>query len=219
MSVPPRAVVFDLDGLMFNTEELYQQVGGEILRKRGHEFTPELLNAIMGRPGHVALAMMIEWHRLDATVETLVAETRELFPPILDRRLAFMPGLAELLESLERAAIPKGIATSSGREFTLNVLGRFELPPRFAFILTAEDVLEGKPAPEIYLKAARRFGVDPSEMLVLEDSHNGCRAAKSAGAITVAVPSGHSRSHDFEMAHLIADSLADPRIRELLDIE
>jgi HAD superfamily hydrolase (TIGR01509 family) len=214
----PAAAVFDLDGLLFNTEELYQQVGSELLRRRGHEFGPDLLNAMMGRPGRVALQMMIDYHRLHDTVETLAEESAAIFPAILDQRLAFMPGVPELLEALEKAGVPKAVATSSGRRFTSDVLGRFRLEPRFQFVLTAEDVVEGKPHPEIYLKAAVHFGVEPAEIVVFEDSQNGCRAAVAAGAIAVAVPGGHSRTHDFSGAALVAETLADRRIYELLGI-
>lgn len=214
----PRAVVFDLDGLLFNTEELYQDVGSELLRRRGHVFEHDLLNAMMGRPSRVALQMMIDHHDLDDTVETLAAETAEIFPAILDARLALMPGAEALLGALEHADIPKAIGTSSGRRFVTGVLGRFHLEPRFEFILTAEDVVEGKPAPEIYSKAAEHFGVAPAEMAVFEDSQNGCRAAVASGAIAVAVPGGHSRTHNFEGAALIAESLADPHIYELLGL-
>jgi HAD superfamily hydrolase (TIGR01509 family) len=214
----PKAVVFDLDGLMFNTEELYVDVGTEILGRRGYEFTPALLDQMMGRPSRVALQIMIDTHTLKATVEELLAETDELFPDILRARLAPMPGLVDLLAALEASSIPKGIATSSRRAFVDRVLTQFDYHPRFAPILTSEDITDGKPHPEIYLKAAQRLGIPPGEMLVLEDSQNGCRAAVAAGAIAVAVPSGHSHRHDFTGAALVAKSLADPRIYELLGI-
>jgi HAD superfamily hydrolase (TIGR01509 family) len=216
--VQPRAVVFDLDGLMFNTEELYQDVGAELLRRRGCVFTPELLDRMMGRPGRVSLQIMIDTHSLSDTVEGLARETEEIFPAILDEHLAPMPGLVDLLAALEKASLPKAIATSSGRRFVENVLSRFAWQPRFEFVLTAEDVIEGKPHPEIYLTAAKRFGLPPGELLVLEDSHNGCRAAASAGTVAVAVPSGHSHTHDFSGATLVADTLADPRIYSLLGL-
>jgi beta-phosphoglucomutase-like phosphatase (HAD superfamily) len=97
-------------------------------------------------------------------------------------------------------------------------MARVPLAQRFAFVLAAEDVIQGKPHPEIYEKAARRFGVSAAELLVLEDSANGCRAAVAAGARVVAVPGGHSRRHDFTGAAWIADSLADPRIYALLGL-
>ncbi|HTQ39394.1 MAG TPA: HAD family phosphatase [Pirellulales bacterium] len=220
MAASPRfkAVAFDLDGLLFNTEELYNFVGAELLGRRGKDFPPELLHQIMGRPQLVALQLMIDWHALDTTVEVLAAETELVFAEILEERLAYMPGAADLLAALESAGIPKAIATSSGRKFASNILGRFQLEPRFAFLLTCENVTHGKPHPEIYLTAARQFGVSPAEMMVFEDSQNGCRAAVAAGAYAVAVPNGPSASHDFSGAALVAQSLADPRIYAALQL-
>jgi HAD superfamily hydrolase (TIGR01509 family) len=215
---PLKAVVFDLDGLMFNTEELYQWVGAELLGRRGKTFDGELLNAIMGRPPAISLQIMIDRHGLSETVAELASESAEIFGPVLDTRLDLMPGLADLLLALEAAGIPKAIATSSGPTFVMNVLGRFDLRPRFEFVLTCDDVTDGKPHPEVYLAAAKRFGIEPREMLVLEDSQNGCKAAVASGAFAVAVPGGHSRLHDFTGAKFVADSLADPRIRAALGL-
>ncbi len=221
MSAPPtiQAVVFDLDGLMFNTEELYQFVGNEVLQRRGKSFSVELINQVMGRPGRIALQMMIDHHGLPDTVEQLAAENDELFVELLDTRLETMPGLLPLLEALEAAEIPKAIATSSGRRFVENVLGRFNLQPRFKYILTSEDITHGKPNPEIYLLAAQRHGISPERIMVFEDSANGCAAAVAAGTQAVAVPGGHSLAHHFPGATLVAESLADPRIFERLGID
>jgi len=218
-SAPPpqiSGVAFDLDGLLVNTEELYQDVGTELLRRRGRSFEPELLDRMMGRPQRVSLAIMIEWHGLDDTIETLARETGEIFRGLLDTRLAPMPGAVGLLDELEARGIPRGVATSSGPDFALDVLARTGLRERFAFVLTCEDVTHGKPHPEIYELAAGRLAVPPARMLVLEDSQAGCTAAVAAGAVTVAVPGGHSRRHDFTGARIVAESLADPRIRGLL---
>jgi HAD superfamily hydrolase (TIGR01509 family) len=203
---------------MFNTEELYQLVGAELLRRRGREFTQDLLDQMMGRPSNVALQMMIDTHQLKATVQELLNETDEIFPAILRERLAPMPGLVELLTALEARQLPKGIATSSRRSFVERVLGQFGYQPRFAPILTCEDITHGKPHPEMYLLAAGRLGIHPGEMLVLEDSQNGCRAAVAAGAIAVAVPGAHSVKHDFSGAAFVANSLADRRIYERLGL-
>jgi HAD superfamily hydrolase (TIGR01509 family) len=215
----PKAVAFDLDGLMFNTEELYQEVGATMLRRRGKLFDGALLDAMMGRPAEAALRIMIDYHRLDDSVAALAAETDEIFATLLDERLEQMPGLAELLDALERAKVPKAIATSSGPEFARAVLDKFALAPRFALVLTCDDVREGKPHPEIYLLAASRLNVSPGELVVLEDSANGCRSAVAAGAVVVAVPSGHSLRHDFSGVALVAESLADRRLYELLRLE
>jgi HAD superfamily hydrolase (TIGR01509 family) len=215
---PPRAVVFDMDGLMFNTEEIYTLVGTEMLARRGCEFHDELKDAMMGLRPQAAFEEMIRWHGLAETWEEMAAESNLIFVSLLDEYLAPMPGLMELLGLLEEAGIPKAIATSSGRELFDEVFRRCDLRSRFQFILTAEDILRGKPHPEVYLSAARRFGVDPQQMLVLEDSRNGCIAAAAAGAFTVAVPGEHSRRHDFADASLVVESLADTRLHEVLGI-
>lgn len=209
-------VAFDLDGLLVNTEELYQHVGTELLRRRGKAFEPDLLDAMMGRPQQVSLRIMIEWHGLADTVESLAAETHAIFQSLLDTQLRTMPGAVELLDLLDARGIARGVATSSGPDFAHDVLSRMGIRDRFAFVLTSADVTQGKPHPEIYQTAARRLAVAPGAMLVLEDSQTGCKAAVAAGAVAVAVPGGHSRRHDFTGARFIADSLADPRIRGLL---
>jgi len=213
-----RAVVLDMDGLMFNTEDVYDEVGAELLRRRGHEFTPELKDLMMGLRPRPAFETMIRHCNLDETWEQLAAESNRLFLEMLGDRLAPMPGLMVLLDALEQAALPKAIATSSGRELVAACLKPFGLEGRFQFILTAEDVDRGKPHPEIYLTAARRLGVQPAEMVVLEDSQNGCLAAAAAGAFTIAAPGEHSRQHDFSSASLVVDSLSDPRLYRALGI-
>lgn len=209
-------VAFDLDGLLVNTEELYQHVGTELLRRRGKAFEPDLLDAMMGRPQQVSLRIMIEWHGLADTVESLAAETHAIFQSLLDTQLRTMPGAVELLDLLDARGIARGVATSSGPDFAHDVLSRMGIRDRFAFVLTSADVTQGKPHPEIYQTAARRLAVAPGAMLVLEDSQTGCKAAVAAGAVAVAVPGGHSRRHDFTGARFVADSLADPRIEALL---
>src|ERR1700686_624859 len=116
-SDPLSAVVFDLDGLMFNTEALYQQVGTELLARRGKRFEAELLDQIMGRQNAVALQIMIDWHGLRDTVPILAEESEQIFALILDEQLECMPGLEPLLEAIEAAGLPNAIATSSSRRF------------------------------------------------------------------------------------------------------
>ena len=210
-----QAVVFDLDGLIVNTEELDQQAGQILLERRGRSFSNDLKRRMMGLPPPAAFQLMIEEHDLRDTLQELKTEGEQLLEEALDHRLRTMPGLHALLDALERAGIPKAVATSSPRTFAMNILGRFDLAPRFRFVLTADDVTRAKPHPEIYRKAAERLGVQPVQMIVLEDSENGCRAAVQAGAWVVAVPAKHSHDHRFDGAHLVADSLDDPRILQV----
>jgi HAD superfamily hydrolase (TIGR01509 family) len=121
-----------------------------------------------------------------------------------------------LLDYLDQRQIPSCVATSSSHGFARQVLELVGIRQRFQFVVTAEDVLQGKPFPDIYLEAAHRLNVQPWEMLVLEDSHHGSCAGVAAGACTIAVPGDHSSDHDFSRVHYRANSLADPRIIEIL---
>ena len=213
------AVVFDLDGLMLNTEEVYSYVGIELLRRRGQVFTQGLSDAMMGRPPKESFEVMIDRHKLSDTWQQLAHESGEIFVGLLDEHLKPMPGLLPLLDALESAGLPKAIATCSERRLADAVLSRFEMQARFQFVLTSADIEHGKPHPEIYLKAVEQLGVRPEEILVLEDSENGCRAAAAAGTFAVAVPGKLSRTHDFGVASLVVESLEDRRLYEVLGLD
>lgn len=211
------AVAFDCDGLMFNTEESFNIAGRELLRRRGHELTPDVLRLMMGRRAVEAFGAMITHLSLTDPEDLLRSEYQELFHAALEGRLKAMPGLFDLLALIERRGLPKAVCTSSERAYLDNMLGRFDLTMRFNATLTAEDVTHGKPHPEIYLTAAERLGVSPQHLLVLEDSENGTKAAVAAGAVAVSVPHEHSSYQDFASAWLIADGLNDPRLTALVE--
>jgi len=212
-----KAVVFDLDGLMFNTESVFTLAGTELLKRRGKTPTPDLFHRMMGRRPVEGFQILISVMELSETFEELARESEEIFTVMLADRLAPMPGLYELLDVIEQRGLPKGVATSSPRRYMQSILGRFDLIPRFDVILTAEDVTKGKPEPEIYLTAAARLGVEPQEMLVLEDSEAGTRAAHAAGAHIISIPHEFSAAQDFSVARAIALSLTDPVILGLLE--
>ena len=203
---------------MVDTEAVYWMVGTELLRRRGHVFTNELKDEIMGLQPRATFEAMIRWYNLDENWQEMARESNALFIALLDEHLAAMPGLFELLDALEAAGIPKAIGTSAPRELADACLAPLDLHRRFAFILTSDDITHGKPHPEIYLAAAARFGIPAAEMAVLEDSCNGCLAAAAAGTVAVAVPGQHSRTHDFSAAALVIESLADRRLYEMLGI-
>ena len=214
---PLRAVAFDLDGLIFNTEEIFSQAAKQmIVERRGLKLPPDLFKNMMGRRAPESIGAMKSMLDLPESVEALIEEAWQSFFALLDQQLAPMPGLFELLAHLEHCSIPKAVATSSPRSYLERVMGQYELLPRFHFTLTAEDVVHGKPNPEIYLKAAHRLGVEPNEMLVLEDSETGSRAAAAAGAFVISIPHEFSRDQDFSVAQRIARKLNDELILQLL---
>jgi len=211
-----RAVVFDMDGLMFNTEEIFHATGTELVRRRGKTITQEVFNAMMGRQAHDAFQAMIDLMELDDSIPVLQEESDAIFMSLLDGMLAPMPGLFELLDAIESRGLPKAVATSSGRNYMTQLLERFDLHDRFVHTLTAEDITNGKPHPEIYLTAAKALDVDPQHMMVLEDSENGTRAAAAAGAHIISVPHAASAHHDFSVAKAVATSLHDDVIHHLI---
>jgi HAD superfamily hydrolase (TIGR01509 family) len=213
-----QAVVFDLDGLIVNSEDLYEQAGETVLGRRGKSYDATLREQVMGRPFADSLRIMIDCHSLTDSVDDLMCECKEVLFEFMATSLAAMPGFYELLDELSAANVPIAVATSGVREYVDYVLARLKIKDRFRFVLTAEDIQRGKPDPDVYLLAAERLQLRPPQMMVLEDSSNGCRAAVAAGAFTVAVPNRHTQNHNFSGVQLIADSLADLRIRQALHL-
>jgi HAD superfamily hydrolase (TIGR01509 family) len=222
MTTPPfhaRAVVFDLDGLMFDTEALFVRVASEMLQSRGKVFTTEIMNAMIGRRAVEAGEEFRRLSGLEEPVEVLMAEVRSRFTAEMDTAVHPTPGLFALLARIERRGLPRAVATSSRRAYAATLLERHGLAGHFAFVLSGDDVTRGKPDPEIYLTAAARFGVDPGRMLVLEDSAAGVAAAKAAGALVVAVPHQHSPAERLAAADRIVATLDDPVVLALVGDE
>lgn len=214
-----RGVALDMDGLLFDTEKLYWSVGDTMLGRRGLQYSHELQKQMMGRVGVNAMLQMKEFHGLDDSAEDLLIESDRLYQEQLQSGVDPMPGLSDWIGLLTASGIPFGLATSSRRQFVDQIFANISWRDSLAFVLTGDDVKEGKPHPEMYLTAADRLGISPTEMLVLEDSQNGCAAAVAAGAVTVAIPNQHTAGQDFNGATLIADSLADEQLHALIRLE
>jgi len=211
------AAVFDLDGLMFDTEALFYRVSAEALAARGKTFSAEIMNAMLGRRAIEAAESLKTLAGLEEPVEDVLAEVRERFYAEMDTAVHPTPGLFVLLDHITRRSLPTAVATSSRRSYADRLLDRHRLRDRFKFVLASEDVTRGKPDPEIYRLAAQRFGVAAGSMLVLEDSPAGVAAAKAAGAFTVAIPHEHSPGQALEAADLIVIRLDDPLLVRLID--
>ena len=192
--MPPsiRAVVFDLDGLMFDTEALFFRVSSEMVAARGKTFTPEIMRAMIGRRSVEAGYMLKSMTGLEEPIDVLLADVRQRFYAEMETAVHPTPGLFHLLDRLGRVGLPLAVATSSRRSYAAQLLGQHRLLDRFRFVLGSEDVAHGKPDPEIYLTAIKRFDVPPQSVLVLEDSPAGVASGRAAGAYVVGVPHEHS---------------------------
>jgi len=218
MTPPPRfaAVVFDMDGVIFDTEKLYFAAQGEVLRRRHHVYTPELARRIMGMPGVPAMALVRDALGLEDAAESLYEESQVLFQELLRTELEMMDGAIELLEAARAQGLKTALATSTKRDVATKMLDAFDLPRRFDAILTFDDVEHGKPHPEMYLKACGALGVEPAQTLVIEDSVNGVRSATAAGCYTVGVRHEHNVGVEFPPVAFEAESMRDARLHGLL---
>ena len=212
-----RAVVFDLDGLMFDTEALFFRVCSETMAAQGKSFTPEMMQAMMGRRAVDAVNVWKTLAGIDQPAEDLLALVRERFYAVMDTAVHPTPGLFVLLGHLRRRQWPLAVATSSRRSYADRLLTNHGLADRFTFVLASEDVTRGKPDPEIYRTAAERFAVAAGSMMVLEDSPAGVTAAQGAGAFVVGVPHDHSPAEGLSHADLIVPRLDDPALFRLLE--
>jgi HAD superfamily hydrolase (TIGR01509 family) len=211
-----QAVAFDMDGLLLNTEDLYEEVTKELLSRRGKSFKNEVRRRMIGLPAPRAYEVLIQSESLEETWEELHQETESIFDGMLETRLMSLLGVQETLQAVHRKGIPRCVATSSTKTFAHRALQIVGVLEHLDFVVTAEEVGRGKPHPDIYIEAAKRMGVPIESMLVLEDSENGTRAGVSAGAYVISVPNRHTADGDFQGAKWIADSLLDPAIQRLL---
>jgi HAD superfamily hydrolase (TIGR01509 family) len=203
-----QAIIFDMDGLMIDTEKVYWAVTRQIVGERGKQVSDKTLGRMMGRSPIKSVEVLIRETGLIADPTELLEEREARVKRVLEQGIDPMPGLLDVLKQF-KPRYKLGIATSAPMYLVDVILRLLDLRWYFDAIQTSDDVIEGKPAPEIYLKAMARLGVPPAECIVLEDSSNGARAGKNAGAYVIAVPSQHTRDQDFSFADFIAHDLLD----------
>jgi sugar-phosphatase len=187
--IPCRAVLFDMDGLMVDSEPLWFQVERGFAAARGGDWTEELATACTGQGMVNTLRVMHESFGFPVDFERDAAAIVELFASRV-AELTLKTGFEELLAEVRSRRVPRALASSSPRRLVEAVLARFGVRERFDAVVTGDCVAHPKPAPDIFLEAARRLGVPPQGCVVLEDSLAGVRAAQAAGMRVIAVPEG-----------------------------
>ena len=184
----PAAIVFDMDGLLFDTETLYQEAAILAAAEGGHAVSSGAFSQTIGLPWPQSRSILLAHFGLSFPVEEFVATWVRHFEVLAATRLALKPGAIELLNALDDLGLPRAIATSSARETVEHHLQFHDLVGRFHHIVGHGDYAVGKPAPDPFLKAAELLGVEPRSCLALEDSHNGVRSAAAACMMMVMVP-------------------------------
>ena len=184
------AVVFDLDGVIVDSEQVWDEVRGELVQEAGLPFPPEATRAMLGMSSP-------EWSRYLVDVVGLPGTPEQANAAVVERMIAryaegppFIPGALEAVERIG-ARWPLAIASSSNRELIDLVLEAAALGSLVRVAVSSEEVGRGKPAPDVYLEAIGRLGVEPQHAAAVEDSHSGIRSAKAAGLRVVAIPNLH----------------------------
>jgi HAD superfamily hydrolase (TIGR01509 family) len=185
-----RALVFDLDGVLLDSEQVWNEAKEELVREQGGHWREDAPRRMMGMSSPEWAGFLRDELGVQLEPKVISDEVVRRLEGIYRERLPLVDGATEAVERLA-ASVPLGLASSSNREIIDLVLELTGLGPHFAVTLSSEEVARGKPAPDVYLEVLRRLGADPADSVAVEDSENGIRAAKAAGVRVVAVPNPH----------------------------
>jgi HAD superfamily hydrolase (TIGR01509 family) len=203
-------VVFDLDGLLLDSEQVWDAAREQLARERDGRWHENAQRDMMGMSSREWSRYMHDVIGLPEQPEEINREVVRRLEAIYRERLPVIPGAREAVERIA-ARWPLALASSSNRELIDLVLELLGVADLFRATVSSEEVARGKPAPDVYLEAARRLGVDPTKAAAVEDSDNGIRAAKAAGMRVVAIPNKHFPPGPDALAEadVVLDSLAD----------
>jgi HAD superfamily hydrolase (TIGR01509 family) len=184
------AVVFDLDGVLLDSEEIWDRAREELARERGGRWHDQAQRDMMGMSSKEWSRYMHDVIGLSEPPDEINREVVRRLTELYGEELPAIPGAREAVERLA-ARWPLGLASSSNRELIDLALDLLGVKHLFAATVSSEEVARGKPAPDVYCEAARRLGVEPTTAAAVEDSHNGILAAKAAGMRVIAIPNTH----------------------------
>lgn len=204
----PRAVVFDLDGTLIDSEALVKDAHFAACAELGVTMTEAQFLSLVGMHREANDLQLKGYYGEDFPLEHFITLTRA---HVGDRVAPLKAGAAELMDALDEMALPFGLATSSRRPWVEKHFAAHQLDARFRAVVTRQDVVEGKPHPEPYLHASKLLGAEPGNVLALEDSYAGVTSAHTAGCMTVMVPDLLLPNDDMRAKALVVTSLSDVR--------
>jgi HAD superfamily hydrolase (TIGR01509 family) len=180
-------VLIDMDGTLIDSEPVWFSTEVAILAEFGYELGREHWVHVLGQPNDVAVAYLLEVSGIPLTPQQLNVRIEDAMAERLGQGMDLIPGAKELLTELDAAGVPTALVSASSRRIIDAALASIG-PDHFRFTISGDDVVQGKPNPEPYLKAARLLGVDPTRCAVIEDSPNGSASGAAAGCRVLAIP-------------------------------
>jgi len=212
-----RALIFDFDGLILDTEVPEFQAWQEVFQEHGCELSLSTWSGYIGSASHHFDPCSLLESQLGRSVDrdTVKSKRRQRNRELLSAQKV-LPGVESYLTSAHRLSLKIGLASSSPRDWVSSHLTRLGLMSYFESIKTRDDVTEAKPNPELYLLVLSALGVQPGEAIALEDSPNGILAAKAAGMLCVAIPNQLTRQLSLDNADLQLNSLAELPLESLI---
>jgi len=212
-----KAIFFDMDGIIIDSEIYWEKIEKEYARSRGIKYTAAYHRRIMALSQEELAKVLRSKYNLQESVNQIIAERDKIALEIYKKKAKLLPGFLSLIKKI-KGNYKIALVTSSPFEWINPILRRFKLRSFFGEIISAQEIhnFQGKPHPAIYLSAAKRLKISPSDCLVFEDSINGVKAAKAAGMYCVAVPGKWVRDRrGLGEADLVVKSLKDKRILKL----
>jgi HAD superfamily hydrolase (TIGR01509 family) len=203
------AVIFDMDGVMIDSEPLWEKTERILLARRNIDYSPDYRDKIVGLNQRDSGRLLVDTFDLDETVEGIINERISILTSIYEDELELIPALVPLLEQLAGDGYRLAVASSSPLRVVNFVLDMFSLHDHFLAVVSGDSVGNGKPHPDIYVHTAETLGVKPAACVAIEDSINGLRSAKGAGMYCIAIPDKRLTAEQFKSADVILGSLRE----------
>ncbi len=203
-----KAIIFDMDGVIIDSEPLHLELERELLEELGGKITPEEHQKFVGTTDYYMWSTFKNKFNIKNSIEEMIAIKKERFLQNI-HKINLVDNFEEFMLTVHKEGYLLGLASSNNRKTVDSIIKKFNLDKYFEFIISGEEVSKGKPNPEIFLTAANKMNVKPHECLVIEDATNGVKAAKSAGMKCIGLKNPNSGDQDLSQADLIVDNFSE----------
>lgn len=213
-----KAVIWDMDGVIIDSENHYLRLEKEFLDRLGIQAEEKILHSFMGTPFSHYFPIMAEKYGSTKSLDEAKEEYQRFIEELYDKHVDLTPGVEEVFEELSEK-YKFALATSTTKKLASNVLGRFNLVNFFKVRIHGDEIKNGKPDPEIFMKALSDLGFGKEEAVIIEDSVNGIKAGKGAGMKVIAYKALHNKDIDFSLADFVVEDFREiPGILEKMNL-